>query len=268
MPVSLTIRLRATRPFRPDTRQLHGLACALFESGSPPGHQSKFAVWPLRPVTGKRADGTGNPTDSPAAMDSDASDTAEADQWALRAAWLPDSPLPASAAAPAEARLGHVRCAVTEASHRRIPCRELAAGPPASVMPVSFRSPCFFAGNGSDVITPEPRLIIGSWWRRWNALLPERDDLVISEDVWREVLRAARLTEFGLRTQRRDSGYGRERAGFVGTATLALGREAPARARRAFGTLARFAEFCGTGAQTTHGFGATQVGLPAMGDDG
>jgi CRISPR/Cas system endoribonuclease Cas6 (RAMP superfamily) len=29
--------------------------------------------------------------------------------------------------------------------------------------------------------------------------------------------------------------------------------------RAAFGALARFAEYCGTGAQVTHGFGATKT---------
>jgi CRISPR-associated endoribonuclease Cas6 len=60
-----------------------------------------------------------------------------------------------------------------------------------------------------------------------------------------------------------DSGRGHDRAGFTGTATLRMGRDAPAAARAVFGALVRFAEFCGTGAQTTHGFGATRVIVPA-----
>jgi CRISPR/Cas system endoribonuclease Cas6 (RAMP superfamily) len=47
--------------------------------------------------------------------------------------------------------------------------------------------------------------------------------------------------------------------GFAGTAALRLPGTAPAAARRVFGTLVRFANYCGTGAQTTHGFGATTV---------
>ena len=67
------------------------------------------------------------------------------------------------------------------------------------------------------------------------------------------------LAAFDLRTGRRDTGHGRDRAGFTGTATLRLPGTAPAAARQIFGTLARFAAYCGTGAQTTHGFGATTV---------
>ena len=33
----------------------------------------------------------------------------------------------------------------------------------------------------------------------------------------------------------------------------------PEQVRVAFGALARFAEYCGTGAQVTHGFGATRT---------
>lgn len=270
MPATLTIRLRAARPFRPDTRQLHGLACALFENQSAGGHEGRFAVWPLDPVPGLAAGQANDEQTGQAAQvgDSVAAHTRESVAWVLRAAWLPDTPMPASAIAPPELRLGHVRCTVAETTHHALSCRELASGEAAALAHVSFASPCFFAHNGTDVITPEPRLIIGSWYRRWNAALPEGDKLAIGEETWRELLRAAHLAEFRLGTRRRDSGHGRERTGFVGTATLTLDRTAPARARRAFGTLSRFARFCGTGAQTTHGFGATQVSLPAGPGDG
>jgi CRISPR/Cas system endoribonuclease Cas6 (RAMP superfamily) len=45
------------------------------------------------------------------------------------------------------------------------------------------------------------------------------------------------------------------------TATLRLETGAPPPVRHAFGALACFAEYCGTGAQVTHGFGATKVTL-------
>lgn len=109
---------------------------------------------------------------------------------------------------------------------------------------------------------PDPRLIAGSWRRRWNATLAEGDLLRIDDGAWRETHRAIALTAFDLRTQRMDSGRAYERAGFTGTATLRLGRDTPAAAGAIFGALVRFAEFCGTGAQTTHGFGATRVRVP------
>jgi CRISPR-associated endoribonuclease Cas6 len=133
---------------------------------------------------------------------------------------------------------------------------------------VTFRSPTYFSQNGSDVVVPDPRLITGSWRRRWNASLPEGDSLAIDEQTWRGVLRTIRIAEFNLKTERRDSGRGREQAGFTGEATLRVANDAPAMARGVFGTLVRFAEFCGTGAQTTHGFGATAMsdGLSGSGD--
>jgi len=128
-----------------------------------------------------------------------------------------------------------------------------------SSITASFRSPTYFSQNGTDVVVPDPRLIAGSWRRRWNSSLPEGDLLVIGDDAWRETLQALRLATFDLRTETRDSGHGRDRTGFTGSATLRLTRDAPAVAGMVLGTLARFAEYCGTGAQTTHGFGATTV---------
>lgn len=74
-----------------------------------------------------------------------------------------------------------------------------------------------------------------------------------------QLSRLLSLGAFNLRTELRDTGHGRDRLGFAGTATLQLAGNAPAVSRKAFGALARFAEYCGTGAQTTHGFGATIV---------
>jgi CRISPR-associated endoribonuclease Cas6 len=241
MPTLIEARLQAARPLRPDTRQLHGLACALFEGRESAGHDRQdkpFAVWPLRSDSGSR------------------------DQvWTFCAAWLPGGPPPAGTIAPAQVRLGSVACQVAEITHRSVPRAALTAGPPHATAQLAFCSPTYFSQNGADVVLPDPRLIVGSWRRRWNASLPDGDALAISDDAWRETFRAVRLTSFDLRTQRMDSGRGHERAGFTGTATLRLGKDVPATARAVFGALVRFAEFCGTGAQTTHGFGATRVSL-------
>lgn len=237
MPIVIELRLKASWPVRPDTRQLHGLACALFEGEASGhlGHDKPFAVWPLR-----------------------AAPPGSAHDWEWRAAWLPAGPPPASVIGPEQLRLGHVTCDVTEAAHRSVSHAQLAAGPPLASVTLAFGSPTYFAQNGADVVIPDPRLIAGSWHRRWNASVPA-SALAIGEDAWRETHRALHLAAFDLRTGRRDSGRGHDRAGFTGTATLRLARDAPAAARSVLGTLARFAEFCGTGAQTTHGFGATTV---------
>jgi CRISPR-associated endoribonuclease Cas6 len=242
MPTLIEMRLKATWALRDDTRQLHGLACALF------GHFAQdvpFSVWPLRPAPG-----------------------GSADEWLWRAAWLPDGPVPSAAAAADLPRVGHVSCAVTESTQRRVTHAQLAAGPPANEVAVSFGSPVLFSQNGTDVILPDPRLIAGSWRRRWNASLPSAEDpLLIGEDLWRDTHRALRLAAFNLSTERRDSGHGRTRTGFTGSAVLRLDRSSPAAARKILGTLARFAEYGGTGAQTTHGFGAT-VTSPGGNRDG
>jgi hypothetical protein len=240
MPVAIELKLRAGWAVRPDTRQLHGLACALFEGEGADhlGQDKPFSIWPLRQAP-------------PGA----------AHDWELHAAWLRPGPPPATVLTPETLRLGHVTCTVTESAHRSVSHAQIAAGPPLAAVDVTFHSPVFFTQNGTDTVVPDPRLIAGSWRRRWNTSLTDadKDTLEIDDGIWRETHRAIQLASFDLRTRREDSGRGRERAGFTGTAVLRLTREAPRPVRIVFGTLARFAEFCGTGAQTTHGFGATTV---------
>ena len=244
MPTVIEMRLKAAWTVRPDTRQLHGLACALFEGEDADhfGQDKPFAVRPLRPVPG-----------------------GSVGEWAWRAAWLPDTPPPAGAATADVLRVGHVSCAVVESSQRRVVHARMAVGPALRGITVTFGSPTYFSQNGADVLVPDPRLIVGSWRRRWNSSLPDDDPLTIDEDTWRETHRVLRLAAFDLRTESRASGHGRDRTGFTGSATLRLDRSAPEAARKVLGTLARFAEYCGTGAQTTHGFGATMAS-PAGGN--
>ena len=236
MPIMIELQLKASWQVRPDTRQLHGLACALFEGQASDhhGHEKPFSVWPV----------------VPALADS-------VHDWEWRAAWLLDELPPATALAPGQLRLGHVDCTVTETRHRNVSHAQLAAGARPEAVTVAFCSPTYFSQNGSSVVLPDPRLIVGSWRRRWNASLPRGDALLIDEDVWRQAHQAIRMVEFDLRTEQRDSGRGYERAGFTGSLTLRVATGTPAEVRGVVGTLARFAEFCGTGAQTTHGFGAT-----------
>jgi hypothetical protein len=239
MPAIIEMRLKATWTLRPDTRQLHGLACALFESdGADHAEQRKpWAVWPLTPG-------------------------ASPEEWEWRAAWLPDTIPPASALTVDVLRVGHVSCTVTESRQRRVSHAALAGGPPLAGALVEFASPAYFSQNGADTVAPDSRLIVGSWRRRWNASLPDGGPLAVSDAEGTQLSRLLSLGAFNLRTESRGTGHGRDRLGFVGTATLQLARNAPAASRKAFGALARFAEYCGTGAQTTHGFGATTVTSP------
>jgi CRISPR-associated endoribonuclease Cas6 len=239
MPAIIELRLRATWPLEVTTRQLHGLACAVFESQGDDGHAGQhkpFTVWPLSPDPAQPGSG-----------------------WLLRLAWL-RSRLPQSVLSSyGQIRLGHVRCAVTDIAFRPATHAELAAGTEVEGARLTFHSPTYFSQNGTDVVLPDPRLITGSWRRRWNASLQDTDIQEFGDDDWREICSSLQLTNFDLRTEYMDSGRGHDRAGFTGTATVRLDKTAPPAVRSKFATLARFAEFCGTGAQTTHGFGATST---------
>lgn len=241
MPTQIEMRLKATWTVRPDTRSLHGLACALFEEETEPGgpaHTAPDKPWAVAPLAPA---GTGS-------------------EWLWRAAWLPDAPVPASVLTTDVMRVGHTSCVVLESAQRRVSRAALAAGPPVTEVMVEFGSPTFFSRGGADLLLPDPRLMADSWQRRWNASLPAGDGLLIDDDAWQRARCLVSLAGFDLRTAERDAGYGRPRAsGFTGTATLRLDRDAPPAVRAMLGTLSRFAEYCGTGAQTTHGCGVTRL---------
>jgi len=245
MPMTIEFRLSAERPVVPDTRQLHGLACTLFEGKAVGvGHLSQdkpFSVWPMSPAPRDAGHG-----------------------WLFRAGWLPAALPPDGIMGLSQVRVGHVTCAVTETSYRMVTHAQLAASLGSGCAQVTFHSPAYFTQSGTDTVLPDPRLIIGSWRRSWNSSLPAGHELRISDEEWRDIHRAARLTTFHLRTVTMDSGRGYARSGFAGTATLRLAKEATTESVARFATLARFAEFCGTGAQTTHGFGATTFGTTDM----
>jgi CRISPR-associated endoribonuclease Cas6 len=236
MPVIVELRLQAPgRDYSPTTVQLHGLACALFEGTSSGGHEGQekpFSIWPL---------------------------TTTEDGWLLRAAWLGPG-LPHSVlAACGQLRIGPVFCTVTDVALKPVSFGELASTGACGGARLEFRSPAYFSQNGDRIVAPDLRLIAGSWRRRWNASAGCAGDLAVGDEEWRDLHRALRMTEFDLRTVKRDAGYNRQQSGFTGTATVRFAKDTPPLARARFAALARFAEFCGTGAQTTHGFGATAV---------
>ena len=248
MPVIVELRLHPTaaappgRPRAPEptTRQLHGLACALFEGArstdeAHAAHDKPFAIWPLRPAT--------------------------PGGWLLRGAWLPAGFPQNVLAATGEARLGPIACTVTDLAFRTATHEELAGTEQADGARITLLSPAYFSQNGAYVTEPDPRLIVGSWRRRWNASLPGEDDgLLIDDDLWRDIHLALHVTGAGITLEPRDTGY-RQQAGMTGTLTLRLETGAPPLVRQAFAALSRFAEYCGTGAQVTHGFGATRTTL-------
>ncbi len=239
MPVIVGARITADRTVAVNARELHYLACTLLEAGDAEarhvGQDKPFAIWPLQPG-------------------------ASSAQWVLRVSWLrPDQPAPVVLTLD-KVRVGQVDCVVTEIMSRAASHAQLAAGPVLVDAEVVFCSPTYFSHNGGTLLTPDPRRMAESWRRGWNAWLPEASELRISDETFQEVSRTVELAGFELRTASADSGYGREQAGFVGSVRLRLGRKAGVGARAAFSALVRFAEFSGTGAQTTHGFGATRTG--------
>jgi hypothetical protein len=240
MPTALTLRLRPFRPWRPDTRQLHGLACTLIEQAASDhtAQQKRFAVWPI----------AADPADPHVGL-------------VLRCAWLGDGAPPFTVEAAAHLRLGSSPCTVVEVQQRDASFVRLATGPAGTSATLQFRSPTYFSHNGQDLVVPEPRLILGSYRRRWNESLPPGFALQISDELWQRTHRAAQLVAYDLHTAAMDSGRGHQRVGFVGAVTLALAAATPVEVRSAFSTLIRFATYSGTGAQTTHGFGATTSSL-------
>lgn len=133
MTTLIEMRLKATWPVRPDTRQLHGLACALFEqSGREHGGQEKpFAVSPLQPAPG-----------------------GSSGEWTWRAAWLPDSLPPAGALEAGMVRVGHVSCMVAESAQRRVTHAALPSSAAAREVTISFGSPVFFSQTGRTCSCP------------------------------------------------------------------------------------------------------------------
>src|ERR1035441_2222344 len=121
MPAIVEMRLRPSRPLEPTTRQLHGLACAVFEgtySASHVGQDKQFTIWPLNP---------------------------DPDGWLLRAAWLPPG-LPHSVLAVCgQLRIGSVTCAVTD-----------LAFPPAFPTAPPSGPPPPAPGQGAPAGTPPP----------------------------------------------------------------------------------------------------------------
>jgi CRISPR-associated endoribonuclease Cas6 len=242
MPVIIGARITNSRPLAPNARELHHLACELFEArDDEAGHTAQdkpFTIWPPQQPPG-------GPSRS----------------WMLRTAWLrPDSPAESTSALD-KIDVGRISCAVTEIMVRTATHAQLAAGPALGEARLTFVSPTYFAHNGGTLLTPDPRRISESWRRSWNTWLPKSGfgELRIDDETWAEINKTVELAEYHLRTTTMATGHSRDQSGFTGSATLRLSRMASAPARSAFSTLARFAEFCGTGAQTTQGFGATRL---------
>ncbi|MBO3752848.1 CRISPR system precrRNA processing endoribonuclease RAMP protein Cas6 [Streptosporangiaceae bacterium NEAU-GS5] len=236
MPSQLILRLHPTYPWRPNVRQAHGLACSLFEAGlGDHAAQAKmFTLWPPAPIGAFDPDGI-----------------------VFRFSWLGDGSPPLTLAGLDRVRLGNVTCVVKDADLTTESYSELTMPSTALSGTLTFHSPTYFSRDGRVEVLPDPRLMLAGYIRRWNAAVPESSPLHVADDMTRDLTRAVTLGDYELHTMHMDSGYQKDRPGFVGSAELRLPRETSPGIRTVFTTLLRYSVYSGTGAQTTHGYGAT-----------
>jgi CRISPR-associated endoribonuclease Cas6 len=118
---------------------------------------------------------------------------------------------------------------------------------------MEFLSPTAFRSGGRrNVIFPDPGLVFGSYFNRWQAFSSVKlDDTITS---WFEKMIVAR---YQLETRFLDFGSYQE-VGFSGRCRFLLNRNTPEEIVTGINALADFAFYCGTGAKTTMGMGQTR----------
>lgn len=129
--------------------------------------------------------------------------------------------------------------------------------PPA--VRVRFDSPTFFslgrrAGHQHYGLLPIPELVVTSWFKTWERAGGQVNDSVDATAL-RESLTLREVHDLHTQVVR---GEKTALTGFTGSATYAwIG--ADAWGGRLLAALAVFAQYCGTGAKTGHGFGRTSL---------
>ena len=127
---------------------------------------------------------------------------------------------------------------------------------------VQLRSPMVFrTGRKRTLAEPVPSQVFGHYRARWNHFAPPEvvcnlafDDLGLEHEVLE-----GRRVPYRDAHRRDDQLVELQFDGFVGTVLYkATGPGATVQARRWLHALARFGEYCGTGANTTIGMGATR----------
>jgi CRISPR-associated endoribonuclease Cas6 len=236
MPAALTVRFDASTHV-PTPRQMLGAAAGLFETARSDHHAAvkPFAAGPFVDA----GDGAGT-------------------CWRL--GWLADDTMPPGWP-PASVRFGADVRAVTGFGEEIRPYAALARSGAVRRVRLRMLTPMFFSRNGRDLPLPEPVLLVRSLLSRWNAHAPA--SLQIAADDARALVGGVFLDDVSGAAQRVELGPALRQVGFVGEAELRLLRSAPPVAGEVLGALMRFAEVAGVGAQTTCGFGAVEVTLPA-----
>ncbi|NLH98664.1 MAG: CRISPR system precrRNA processing endoribonuclease RAMP protein Cas6 [Chthonomonadales bacterium] len=108
-----------------------------------------------------------------------------------------------------------------------------------------------------SIVVPDPRLYVGSWFGRWNLFADTRLDDALLSAVEEAVVISAFVG--GTRAARLDGK--RVFIGFVGDVELRIieADRTVAPLAAALWSLARFAEYCGTGVETMRGMGQTRI---------
>lgn len=235
MPTVLDLEISVPAGTQVYPARLHGAACALLEDSSVPhtAQHKPFSVGPLFEGGAGRA------------------------RWRL--GWLAvTAPPPIPAIVP----LGPARCEVQPTRPASVTFAELLATPPVRQVELRFVSPTFFARKGRDLPLPDPVLVMRSLAARWDAHAPP--ELALPAEALSALLDSVYLNEMAGETRRAQVSATMWQTGFVGAVRLALTKAGDRVTAQMFTALARFAEFAGVGAQTTHGFGAVRlVGPPA-----
>ena len=217
--------------------RLHGAACAMLEDGSV-AHTAQHKPFSVSPLF---------------------EDSSGRTQW--RVGWLATAEPPHI---PEAIALGPARCAVRRTEPQLVSFAELLTGRPLRHVELCFISPTFFARKGRDLPLPDPVLVMRSLASRWDAHAPS--ELALPTKELSALLDSVYLDEVTIESCRAQVSRTMWQTGFVGAVRLALTRAGDDVTAQMFTALARFAEFAGVGAQTTHGFGAVRLAAPSPGD--
>ncbi|MFC8797293.1 CRISPR system precrRNA processing endoribonuclease RAMP protein Cas6 [Promicromonospora sp. NPDC057138] len=212
--------------------QLHGLACALFESAGA-DHTAlvkPFSVAPLLATPGNRA--------------------------LLTIGWLDDVRPPGlESITGRDVRLGSQFFTVEEVTAQHVPYAALATMASVPAVTIEFASVTYFKRGDIQVPLPDPGLLYRGLARRWNTFAP----MVIDEETLTVLDRTVAVSHAVVTTDAINPGKG-PKTGFRGVVTYRCLATSDS-VRGVFTALSTFAEHAGVGAQTAHGLGWVKVVL-------
>lgn len=232
MPTQWTLELTRA-PERPMGRRfdvLHAIACSVFERQDS-RHDDGEKNFTIRtdPNNGRR----------------------------LTLTWLDDRTGPPASHPLHALQVGDEKIPVTVTRQKITGYDEIETAPVVTDLTLSVHTPALFKHNNHNYPLPDPYVMFSSLARRYQAYRPETGQ---DSETVRELGRSVMVTEHRIRTER-FSWHGRIDSGFAGQIGLRLMPRAAPGIRRAYTTLGLFAGIAGIGRGTTHGLGATSVGV-------